>query len=409
MSMHIRAIVLAGLLVCSVVGAAAAPAATQQAEGEAYSGTFVQFQTQENAVSEYAVDGSVVVESVTAQSASETDGGLGVDAGAGSSTVIDGSAVQVDSRADARASVAFESGAEMEATDNQRGVVRVTARDGAQVVQANASGDARAEGDKRVVVSGDDGAQGAFIVVGEGNVTADGDGQVTASVEEGSQLVYRQYNGERTEEDETQERLIQNGTATAEVYVHGAAESGSDAEGQATSVVEYGQDTTVEVQERSESQVNMTVERTESQGTVLITTVSESAVQNAETLEVYVDGEAAAQADSYSEVRAATQDGDRSRYLVRQDSSAEASTDVVVGVNHFSERRVSLQSAEDGGETTATEDDSMDDDGEMTATEDSSTGDDDGGDGSDGDGAGFGVIAALVALAAALLAVRSRP
>ena len=82
--MHIRAIVLAGLLVCSVVGAAAAPAATQQAEGEAYSGTFVQFQTQENAVSEYAVDGSVVVESVTAQSASETDGGLGVDAGAGS-------------------------------------------------------------------------------------------------------------------------------------------------------------------------------------------------------------------------------------------------------------------------------------------------------------------------------------
>jgi len=409
--MNVRATVLAALLVCSAVGAAAAPAATQQAEGEAYSGTFVQFQTQESVVSEYTVDGSVIVESVTAQSASETEGGLGVDADASSSAVIDGSAAEVNSRADARASVTFESGAEMEANDNRRGVVRFTANDGNQVVQANVSGDARTEGDKRVVVSSDDGSQGAFIVVGEGNVTADGDSRVTANVEEGSQLVYRQYNEGRTDEDETQEQLIQDGTATAEVYVNGAAESGSEAEGEATSVVEYGQDTSVEVQERSESQVNMTVERTESQGKVIITTVSESAVENAENLEVYVDGEAAAQANSYGEVRSATQDGDQSRYLVRQDSSAEASTDVVVGINQFSERQVSLQSAEDGGETTETEDDSMDDGSETTETEDGSTGgsgdDTDGGD-TDGDGAGFGVVAALVALAAALVAVRNR-
>jgi hypothetical protein len=401
--MRLKSAVLAAALVVSLVGAAAAPAATQQAEGEGYSGTFVQFQTNSNAVADYAVDGSVVVESVTAQSASETDGGIGVDAS--SSTSIDGSGISSQNSAGAKASVAFESGTEMEANDNQRGVVTFTSTDGEQVVQANVSGQAESEGDSRVVVTSDDGTQGTFFIVGDGEVTTSEDGRVMASVQEDSQLVYRQYNEERSDEDETQERMIQNGTATAEAYVYGSAESGGESGGEAenegTSVVEYDQDTTVEVQERSESRINMTAERTESQGKVIITTVSESAVENAESLEVYVDGEAAAQADSYGEVQQATRDGDNSRYLVRQSSSAEAATDVVIGINQFSERQVSMQSTDDGGEMTETEDGSMDD--EMTETEDGSTDD-----GSDGDGAGFGVIAALVALAATLVAVRSR-
>ncbi|PSP49575.1 PGF-CTERM sorting domain-containing protein [Halobacteriales archaeon QH_7_69_31] len=395
--MNLRATVLTALLVTSVIGAAAAPAATQQAEGEAYSGTFVQFETGNAAVTNYAVDGSVVVDSVRAQSASETEGGIGVDAGASSSTAISGSAVSTSSQGSASASVAFESGTDMEAHDNQRGVVTFTASDGDQVVQANVSGDASSEGDSRVVVQGDDGAQGTFIVVGDGNVTTNADGQVTARVEEDSQLVYRQYNDERSDSEKTQEEMIQNGKATAEVYVYGAAESGEDGEESAESVVTYGQDTNAEVQERSQNRINVTVERTESQGKVLITTVSESAVENAESLEVYVDGEAAAQAESYSDVRAATEGADQSRYMVRQSGSAEAAVDVIVGINQFSERTVSMQSAGDGGEPTATDgDDTMDGD------------DTDGGDGTDGDGAGFGVLAALVALAAALIAVRKR-
>ncbi|WP_254839051.1 hypothetical protein [Natronomonas marina] len=404
--MNIRATALAALLVTSVIGAAAAPAATQQAEGEAYSGTFVQFETASSAVTDYAVDGSVVVENVTVQSASETDGGIGLDAGISSSIV--GSAVELETQADAAATVAFGSGAEMETHDNQRGVVQLTASDGDQIVQANVSGEAEAESDERVVVSNGDGTQGTFIVVGDGNVTTGDDGQVTARVEEDSQLVYRQYDEERSESDRKQERMIRNGTATAEVYVYGAAESGAnasdDAEDNATSVVEYGQDTTVEVQERSESSVNMTVERAESQGKVVITTVSESTVENAEDIEVYVDGEAAAQADSYSEVRSATNDGEQSRYLVRQDSSAQAAADVVVGINHFSERSVSMQSAE-GNEST---DDSMDDGNESDSEDDSAEGDQ-ADDGTSGDGAGFGVVAVVAALAAALVAVRRRP
>ena len=396
--MRLKSAVLAAALVVSLVGAAAAPAATQQAEGEGYSGTFVQFQTNSNAVADYAVDGSVVIENVTAQSASETDGGIGV--GASSSTSIDGSGVSSQNSAGAKASVAFESGTDMEANDNQRGVVTFTATDGEQVVQANVSGQAESESDSRVVVTSDDGTQGTFFIVGDGEVTTSEDGRVMASVQEDSQLVYRQYNEERSDADETQERMIQNGTATAEAYVYGSAESGGEAENEGTSVVEYGQ-TTVEVQERSESQINMTVERTESQGKVIITTVSESAVENARSLEVYVDGEAATRVDSYSRVQQATQDGDNSRYLIRQSSSAEAATDIVIGINQFSERQVSMQSTGDG-EMTETEPGAVATGG-MTATEDGSTDD-----GSDGDGAGFGVIAVLVALAATLVAVRSR-
>ena len=396
--MRFRAAALALLLVVSAVGAVAAPAATQEGEGEAYSGAFVEFDTTGAVVSDYAVDGSVVVENVTMQSASEAEGGLG--AGLSSVTSLDGSGLSVDSRAGV-AVVSSESGAEMEAHDNQRGVVQISADGESQVVHASVDGEARSEGDNRVVVSGNDGTQGAFFVVGDGEATVNEEGDVVARVDSDSQLVYRQYNEERSDEDEKQERMIQNGTATAEVYVHSAAESGGEAENEGTSVVEYGQDTTVEVQERSESRINMTVERTESQGKVIITTVSESAVENARSLEVYVDGEAATRVDSYSRVQQATQDGDNSRYLVRQSSSAEAATDVVIGINQFSERQVSMQSTDDGGEMTETEDGSMDD--EMTETEDGSTDD-----GSDGDGAGFGIIAALVALAATLVAVRSR-
>ena len=379
--MRLRAAALALVLVVSVVGAVATPAATQEGESGAYSGAFVEFDTTGAAVSEYAVDGAVVVENVTVQSASETDGGI--DAGLETVTSVNGSGLSVDSRTDASATVTTGSGAEMEANDNQRGVLQIHANGESQVVQADVGGEASSESDKRVVVESDDGSQGAFIVVGDGEVTTNENGDVVAQIDGDGQLVYRQYEGERDDDDKEQERMIQDGTAAAEVYVHGAAESSNEAEGEATSVVEYSEDTTVEVEERSESRINMTAERTESEGRVIITTVSEEAFGSAESTEVYVDGEAAAQADSYGDVEAATQGADESRYLVRQSSSAEAATDVVVGINQFSERQVSMQS-----------------DGETGGN---------GGDGVSGaDGPGFGTLAAIAALGAALVALRHR-
>ncbi|MCY4730885.1 hypothetical protein KY092_09990 [Natronomonas gomsonensis] len=388
--MKFRATLLSALLVVSLVGAATAPAAATQS-GEAYSGSHVEFQTQNSAVTGYAVNDAVIVENVSVQSSEEarSQAGIGADAGLSTATEFSGAGLQLASQTSLSATVSVESGAAMQAHDNSRGIFQVRADDGAQMVHANLSSDSEAESesDERVVVTKEDGSQGTFIVVGDGEVVVNEEGNVTAEVEEGSQLVYRQYDdGERSEDDEQKEQMIQNGTATAEVYVESAAESGQDSaedgsdEGEeaAASVVEYGQDTTVEVTSRSENTINMTAERSQSEGKVVLATVSDEAFSSAEDVEVLVDGEAAAQADSYSEVEQAAQGGDNSAYYVSQSSSAEASTDVAIGVNHFSERDVSMQSDGSG------------DDGGMTG----------------GDGAGFGVFAAVAALGVALLATR---
>ena len=406
--MRIRSAILTAVLVVSLIGAAAAPAATQGAEAEGYSGAFIEFETADAAVNDYTVSGQVVVDSLRVQSAGEAggsgEGGVGVGVGADSTVSIDGAAVQSQSSGAARASVAFESGAQLEANDNRRGVVRITADGGDQVIQANVSGDASQEGDGRVVVSGDDGAQGTFIVVGDGNISTSGDGQVTAAVGEGGQVVYRQYDGERSDSEQQQEQLIQDGTAAAELFVRGAADSegGSDGGDNETSVVTYDEDTSAEVTSRSESQINATVDRTQQQGKVVVVTVAESAVQSAESLEVLIDGEAAAQADSYGEVQQSAEEGDEPRYLVRQSSSAEAAVDVVVGIDGFSERQLSIQDADDG-ESTPTNmgngDNETDGDGETST---------DGDDGSSADGPGFGALAALIALTAALVAAAAR-
>jgi hypothetical protein len=374
--MRFKATALALLMTVSMVSMAAVPAAaTQQADGEAYSGANIEFETTGNAVADYAVDGDVIVENVTVQSASEADSG--VDAGLESTTDIDAAGLEIDSQARASATISSESGAEMEAHDNHRGVMQVRADGGSQVVNVNVSGEAESESDERVVVTKDDGSQGTFIVVGDGEVVVNEEGEVNAEIEQGSQLVYRQYDGERSDDDERTEKMIANGTATAEVYVQQSQDGGEETVADA---VEYGEDTSVEVKSTSENRINMTVDRAESDGKVIITSVSEAAFENAEDLTVTVDGEAAAEADSYSEVRQSAAEGDEPRYYVSQSSSAEATTDVAIGIDHFSTRNVEMQSA--GG--------------------------DDGGDGgmTDGDGAGFGPIVALLAVVGSLLAAR---
>jgi surface glycoprotein (TIGR04207 family) len=399
--MRYRAVLLSALLVVSMVGTAAAPAAAQSAEGEAYAGTHVEFDQQSNAVADYAVDGNVIVENVTMQSAGEarSQTGIGVETSVGAALAADivGATIGSRSQTDASVTLGFESGGEMQTHDTQRGVVQFQATDGNQVVAVNVSSnaDAQAESDERVVVTKNDGSQGAFIVVGEGSVAVDDNGDVTAEVYEDSQLVYRQYNDERSENDEEAERMIQNGTATAEVYVQQSAESGGET---AVEAIEYGNDTAVEVASTTENEVNMTVERTRSQGKVVLTTVSKEAFQNAGDLTVTVDGEAAAQADSYSAVEQSATEGDQPRYYVAQSSSAEATVDVAIGIDHFSARNVQLTSQDDA---TPTEDGSTATEGEPTETQSSD-------DSSQGDGAGFGALAALAALASSLIAARHR-
>ena len=116
-----------------------------------------------------------------------------------------------------------------------------------------------------------------------------------------------------------------------------------------------------------------------------------------------VDGEAAAEASSYSDLEGAI-GSDTSKFLVRQQSSAQASADVLVAVNQFSTREITM--SEDGS-------DNEDSDGSGSDSTDSSdegttTTDDDSGTTAT-NGPGFGPVVALSALVAvAVLALARR-
>lgn len=380
-----------------VLVSAVAPvsAAAGSAEQRTYSGTHVAFDAGSNAVVDYTVDGTETVDAVRVQSQSSAESSLGLSGSGDLAAVTDiaGAALSVETTTDAHASMKTDSGATVEAHDNGHGSLVVATEGQSQYVALNLSGDASAErkSEKRVVFTAGDGTKSTAMVVGEGEVTVTESGNLTASVEEGSHLVVRSYTESRTQADETEERMIVNETAAASVYVM------KQGDAQVTDVVTYGQDTTVEVTERAEGRANMTVSRTDSEGRVVITHVSESTFESAEDVTVAVDGEAAVRASSYAEIRQAAQGGDTSKYMVRQSGSASARSEVVVGIDHFSTRTVTMTDSADGTETDSTDGDSTDgsDDGNSTET-------------SSGTGPGFGVVAGLLALVAAVAVATRR-
>jgi PGF-CTERM protein len=424
--MNWKALTMATMLVVAA-GAAVVPASAtqqsstgtaQQGSASAQSGAFVSFETTDDAVVDYAVNGETVVENVTVQAASESqsDTGLGGDVDLGADVGFEAAGLDLASSlsASGAAEITTESGATIEAHDNRRGVLVVQSGGDSQVAQLNvsASSDAETASDQRAVITTDDGTRAVVIATGNGSVAVTDDGDVRAETGSDGEVVYRQYDGDRSESEQNQERMIANGTATASVYVQQAADAGEsgsdDARETTTSVVQYGEDTTVDVTQQTASRVNATVERSQSEGRVVIVTVADEAFESAENAEVYVDGEAAVQADSYSAVRSAADGGEQSAFLVEQSASAEATTDVVVGINHFSARDLSLVSgdAADGSDDSTGDDSTTTtDDGAGSGDDTTASGDESGSDATDtgttaGTGPGFGVTVALAALAA---------
>ncbi|UPV76000.1 PGF-CTERM sorting domain-containing protein [Halorussus limi] len=367
------------VVTASVVPAAtavAAPAETRQTSGEAYSGTHVSFEVSNSAVTDYAVDNETLLDSVRVQSQSNVeDGGL-VDLGASLSAVtrIEGAGLSVGAKTTTEASVRAENGANLTVHDNGRGVLVVESGDQSDYVVANLSSgaDASAESDSQVEVTTESGTNGTFLVVGEGNVTVNDEGDVTATLGEDGRLVFRSYPDGKDDGDDRQERLIANGEAKAEAYV--MADGGETV----VDTVSYGANTTVEAAETAEGEVSFTVNRTTHEGTVLLTSVSEKALNASDGLEVTVDGEAAAEARTYTQLKSAI-GSDQSRYVVESagGASADASADVLVAVNHFSERTVSMQSADSTSETTSdgetTTDDGQTTTGDQTTAADGET------------------------------------
>ena len=385
-----------------------APTAVGQASGTAYAGTHVSFDTSAHAVTDYAVHGETMIDSVKLRSAESAEsGGLlgGVGASLSAVTSIQAGGVQIGATSETRAKVATESGAEVIAHDNARGVLVVEGDRGGQVVLANlsAGANATAEGESQVSVTTENGTKGTFLVVGQGNLTVNDGGNVSARLGRDGRLVFRAYPDGKDDADEKQERLIAEGTAKAEAYV--MAESGEVV----VDTVSYGRNTTIQAKQTAEGNVSFAVNRTTHEGTVIVASVSEAALNTTEGVDVRVDGEAAVKAATYTQLESAV-GSDRSRYLVSSsgDASANASADVLVAVNHFSERTVSVQSeVEPAPQTTAA----------GTANGSGGAGTTDGGSGdptltdddeNTGSIPGFGVTASVAALVAAVLLARLR-
>ena len=380
------AVLLAVLVAASAVTGSAAAAATSgqgstamtdAQDGSAYAGTHVSFDVRDDAVVNYAVGGDTALDSVTVQSESETSGSVGAGVDLSAVTNVRGSALSLRSDVDVSAEISTEGAASMSAHDNDHGILVVKAGGEDQVVVANVSSGATAErkSDSRVEVTTANGTEGTFIVVGNGSVTVNEAGDVSADLDGDSRLVFRAYPDEKSEQSEQTEEYIASGKATGEVYVE-------QRDGEVVAdTVSYSEDTAIEAEQSAEDTVSVAVDRAQEEGKIVVTSVSEAAVGSVSDLAVTVDGEAAAEASSYSELESAI-GGDSSKYVVEQSSSADAKADVYVAVNHFSERQI-----------------------EMTGSETTESGDDGGETG--GDTPGFGVAAALVAvLAAALYALR---
>lgn len=421
------------VLVVLATGASPAAAAAQvgladtSQHGSAYTGTHVSFGTSDGGLVDYAVGGETLLQSVTVQSKSEVDDGFGdFEMNLSTVTTIDGSAASVDGEAAVNATVAFGSGADMSVHDNSRGVFVLDAGGDPQYATVGLDGDSRAERESegRVVVTSENGTQGALFVVGDGAVTVNDDGNVTAELGADAKLAFRSYPRGRIGDGRQQEQLIADGAATAEVYVM-RAEGESDEF--VADVVRYSEDTTVEVTEASEEVVRMTVNRPTDRGTVLVATLASDVVGPTQNVQVTVDGAAAAEASSYDELASTIYGGVNSTYRLRHRSSAEAGADVLVAVNRFSERQITMRSVGDPDtgtgagagteadvETTGTETESGTAETGTPArrTDTPTTADGEettpAGDGTtDEDTPGFGVAVAVIALlSAASLAVR---
>lgn len=397
-----RTVAILAMLLVSAIAPVTALAGT--ADQQAYAGSHVEFDTKSNAVVDYTVDGKQTVESMRVQSQSDAGSSVGLDGSADLDAAADivGAALSLQAETDASASLTTESGASIEAHDNGRGSLVVTADESSQYVALNVSDDDTEQvSDQRVVYETEDGATATALVVGEGNVSVTDDGNLTAAVAEDSRLVVRSYTEGRTDGDETEERMIVNETAAASVYVMAQGEE------RVTDTVTYGQNTTVDVAQRTEGRVDMTVNRTAHEGRVVVTHVSDETFESADDVAVAVDGDAAASASSYTELRQAASGGETSKYMVEQSSAASADADatVLVGINHFSTRDVTMTDSD--SDTSSSDTDTPSDDSDTssddsdTSSDDSESSNDDSSDDvgtSSGNGPGFGGAAVLLAL-----------
>jgi len=340
----------AAVVLLASIAPPAAAGTTTTTDARAYDGTHVSFRADGSALANYSVGNDTVASAIRVQSASEVEADLGIGVGGDLSAVtdIEGASLAVEAGARANATIRADSGATIRVHDHERGTLVVEAGESEQYVTlgANATSEVRAESDSRAVVTTDGGTEAAVLVAGDGAVTVNDEGNLTARLEANSRLVVRATEN-RTESDRAEERAIVDGTVAAEVYVDGRSN------GTVAGTITYDANTSVEVEHRSDGELRFEVDRSRHEGKILVASASNASFaaettdsgSDSDSVSVRVDGEAAVRASSHSELRAATESNGTSKYLV--DGSTRAETRALVAVDQFSERRVTVSRSDD--------------------------------------------------------------
>lgn len=379
-----------------------------------YDGVHASVGVEAAAVTDYTVHGTTYLDSIEVQSREDASAGGVVDVGPSLSGLsgLPGADLSVVSQSPASLRLRSGTGADLSVHDNEHGIVVVRADRGTQYVQANVTdgGEATYEGDSRVVVTTEDDRDASFTVVGNGSVGVNDDGNVVAELGTEGVLVLRAYHPKRTTADKRREAFISDGIATAEVYVM------ERPSGTVVDAIPYENDTTVNVTATTDS-VNMTVDRSQRQGAIVFASVNGSVATDAGDLGVFVDGEAIPNANTFAQLSTAANNGQESRYMVSEGGDSESVADVAVAINHFSPREVSVRSVENGSNTTATTEPTTggtESNAPLTPNATGTTGNATGNGtagtpgGTSAESPGFGVLAALLALLAALAVTARR-
>jgi len=362
---RLTALVATLLVVSMAAPAAVTPAAADEHE---YDGKHVSFDIKPNGIAEYSVNNETLFSSVKTRAASEpaVDVGAGVDASAIAG--FEGAGIEATSTTTAAARFRTENGAQVAAHDTERGHLTIHATEQRTLVQINMSDPVGTTPEGSVIVVGGATQVGSVFVVGEGNLSITEEGNIVADLPRGSGLVFRSNGDNRTTQDQATERLIERGSAAGEVYV-------SQRNGEVVAdTVQYDTDISVEVAQYEDGFVEVGVNRTTEQGTIVIMEVSKKLIEDPGDTAVRVSGTKATRVDTHAELRRSLGKGEPT-YKVSRATTGQANAAILVAIDSFSGQTVIIEERQ-----------------ESTAVEESTP--------------GFGVSVALLAMLTVTLAAR---
>lgn len=359
-------VLVATLLVVSMAApATVAPAAADEHE---YDGEHVAFDVESDGIAEYSVNNETLFSSVDVRAASEADVRVGADLETSAFAGLEGAALESTSTTTAAARFESENGARVAAHDTERGHLTVHATEERTLVEINMSAPVGTTPKGTVIVVGGAKQVGSVFVVGEGSVSVNDEGNIVADLPKGSGLVFRSNGENRDDEDQATERLIERGTAAGEAYV-------SERDGEVVAdTVEYDTDIDVEVAQYDQGFLELSVQRTTENGTIVVMEITEDLIEDPGDADVRVSGEQATRVDSHAELRQSLGNGEHT-YTVSQATTSQANAAILVAIDNFSEQTVIVEERQ-----------------EATEVEESAP--------------GFGVSVALLAMLTATLAAR---